>query len=958
MGKSIESGHLANTLRILWKLDGKIDLIGLGKGFYSCKLERISALNAIKMNGPWFVHGHYLHVQDWAPDFRPSLATISSIPTWIVLPELPIEYHRIDVLRAIGDKLGGFIKFDNNGMKNKNSRFARISVYLDQTSPPPSKVWIGSLCQEVKIADKQIICSFCKSFCYGKCPDSSGPCIPDPRPVNQPEKCKMSPPVGVDQHATSKATPLTDPKNNNDNWTIIPYKNKALVSNVPQNKVIAPFPAIRSRRTATRATLHPPMADSPGATNLPTSGFSAGAELSHRPLSHLTSIGKGLSIEFNFQEAPSGQLLKWGSSDSYHLEIERVGHEGRMERLPHCGSTDHTCILPGKAERDVLGKVQIRRAADQTDLLDSFLIHCNMKIIFWNCRGIARPSFKPHITYLINAHKPDIFILSETVATNAIDIVQNLPFDSSDIVDPIGFSGGIMILWNARDVSVTTVNKGGQLINAVVQVTSTNITFFLTAIYASPKFRLQKLLWDSLIDLADNLSLPWTCLGDFNEVSSASEKFGGRSVILNRVNLFNDTMNMCNLLDLGFTGPKFTWTNHRRTNPILERLDRVWVNHAWLDTFPNSHNNHLIRLSSDHCPILLDTIINTPTSPPPAFKFESLWLREPSFHPFVFTTWCGLDETLPTKLGLLSTHLSTWASTTIGKLSKEKKSLINRLKGTQAQLCLHPNSSFLQNLNDSLSLSLNRVLDLECAYWKDRSRISWLNDGDRNTAFFHKSVTIRCVHNRILSLTDDVGITYNSPAELTKHITSFFLHLYTSQKDFCTRPAPVTSPTFRCCTKPSLEEIHTALFSLGSGKAPGPDGFHAGFFKNCWSTISSDLIPFILNIFDTLSIPSAINATTISLIPKVLSPSSIKQFRPISLCNTVYKVVTKIIVNRLKPIMPLLISPNQGSSIPGRGTDSHYIIASEIIHSMGASRCKKGWFALKLDLEKAFDRLE
>ncbi|XP_074282922.1 uncharacterized protein LOC141607470 [Silene latifolia] len=205
-----------------------------------------------------------------------------------------------------------------------------------------------------------------------------------------------------------------------------------------------------------------------------------------------------------------------------------------------------------------------------------------MKIIFWNCRGIARPSFKPHLSYLNNAHKADIIILSETRVSgqNAIGIMQNLPFDSFDIVDPVGFSGGIMMLWNARDVSVTTVNKGGQFINAVVQVLSSNLNFFLTAIYTSPKFRIRKLLWDSLINLADNISLPWACLGDFNEVSTASEKFGGRSVKLNRVNLYNETMNFCNLLDLGFSEPKFTWTNRRRTNPILERLDRVWNPHS------------------------------------------------------------------------------------------------------------------------------------------------------------------------------------------------------------------------------------------------------------------------------------------------------------------------------------------------------------------------------------------
>ncbi|XP_074298759.1 uncharacterized protein LOC141629687 [Silene latifolia] len=171
MGKSLESGHLVSTLRILWKITGAITLIGLGMGFYSCKLDNHADLQSIKSNGLWFIHGHYLNVQDWVPDFRPSRTVISTVPTWVILPELPIEYHRIDILRAFGDKIGGFIKHDGNRMKNRNARFARISVHLDQTVPPPSNVWIGSLYQEIKITDKQIFCPICKSFCYGKCSD-------------------------------------------------------------------------------------------------------------------------------------------------------------------------------------------------------------------------------------------------------------------------------------------------------------------------------------------------------------------------------------------------------------------------------------------------------------------------------------------------------------------------------------------------------------------------------------------------------------------------------------------------------------------------------------------------------------------------------------------------------------------------------------------------------------------
>ena len=96
----------------------------------------------------------------------------------------------------------------------------------------------------------------------------------------------------------------------------------------------------------------------------------------------------------------------------------------------------------------------------------------------------------------------------------------------------------------------------------------------------------------------------------------------------------------------------------------------------------------------------------------------------------------------------------------------------------------------------------------------------------------------------------------------------------------------------------------------------------------------------------------------ICLIPKQYPPETVKHLRPISLCNTVYKIVTKIIVNRLKPFMPNLISQNQNSFTKGRGPDVNLVVASEVLHSMWKKKGKLGWFALKIDLEKAYDRLE
>ena len=110
--------------------------------------------------------------------------------------------------------------------------------------------------------------------------------------------------------------------------------------------------------------------------------------------------------------------------------------------------------------------------------------------------------------------------------------------------------------------------------------------------------------------------------------------------------------------------------------------------------------------------------------------------------------------------------------------------------------------------------------------------------------------------------------------------------------------------------------------------------------------------------FRDSTIPPHLNETLIILIPKCSGADCLNSFRLISLCNTVYKVVTKIIVKRLRPLLPKLISPLQIASVPGRMGLDNMIITQEIIHSMSLKKGRAGFMAIKIDLEKAYDRLE
>ena len=112
------------------------------------------------------------------------------------------------------------------------------------------------------------------------------------------------------------------------------------------------------------------------------------------------------------------------------------------------------------------------------------------------------------------------------------------------------------------------------------------------------------------------------------------------------------------------------------------------------------------------------------------------------------------------------------------------------------------------------------------------------------------------------------------------------------------------------------------------------------------------------HIFANQKIPDYLNQTLIALIPKQLGPETVSQYRPLSLCNIVYKIISKILVQRIRPLLLRLISQMQVAFLEGRRGAYNVIIAQEPIYSLGKRRGKDGYMVVKIDLEKAYDRLE
>ena len=158
---------------------------------------------------------------------------------------------------------------------------------------------------------------------------------------------------------------------------------------------------------------------------------------------------------------------------------------------------------------------------------------------------------------------------------------------------------------------------------------------------------------------------------------------------------------------------------------------------------------------------------------------------------------------------------------------------------------------------------------------------------------------------------------------------------------------------------PSAAEVKRGMFAIHPDKAPGPDGFSDSFFQSNWDIVGPAITRDIQHFFTTGRLPSTINSTHIRLIPKIKSPKLVSEYRPISLCNVYYKVISKIISLRLNLVLQAIISENQSGFIPGRAISDNVLITHENFHYLKTSSAKKHCsMAVKTDMSKAYDRLE
>jgi hypothetical protein len=263
------------------------------------------------------------------------------------------------------------------------------------------------------------------------------------------------------------------------------------------------------------------------------------------------------------------------------------------------------------------------------------------------------------------------------------------------------------------------------------------------------------------------------------------------------------------------------------------------------------------------------------------------------------------------------------------------------------------------------TLEANRahLLQADENRWRLKSRALWLTSGDSNTRFFHRFASHRRNKKLIWEIEDEDGNIAHKTEDIKKaaytHFQTFFQEdpLISIQDQTTTAqlfPQLVTDEEARALEAPcTKEEIYQVLKDFKREKSPGPDGWTVELYLHFFELMGPDLLEAIEDSRNRGLVNKHLNNTFIVLIPKQNLPRHFSDYRPISLCNLSYKIITKIIANRIRPLLSRTLAEEQLGFLKGRQILDAIGTAQECLHSIKTKNLPA--ILLKLDLKQAFD---
>ena len=589
-----------------------------------------------------------------------------------------------------------------------------------------------------------------------------------------------------------------------------------------------------------------------------------------------------------------------------------------------------------------------------------------MKIITWNVRGANDSSKRKIIKNYIRNQRVDLMCIQETrIQEMSEGIVRNLGsgrFLDSRALNAEGAAGGILICWDKRVLEILDWEEGQFSLSCRFKTIENGATWVFTGVYGPFTKVEREGMWEELGAIRGLWDDPWCLGGDFNITLFQHERSSQRrtSSAMRRFAEFVDDLE---LVDLTLQGGEFTWSGGLN-NQAWARLDRFLVSPSWLDQFSGVTQGRLSRPTSDHFPIVLEGggIRRGPTP----FRFENMWLKVEGFNDIVRTWWQGIEVRgsasyrLAVKMKEIKKKLKVWNKEVFGRLETNKASALHQVDFWDRVESERVLSMEEAELKKEAKDSFKKWVLLEEAHWRQHSREIWLKDGDKNTGFFHRMASAHRRHNAMDRIKVN-GEWLVEEQEVREGVVNSFQQLLTEDMGW---QADIGSIPVGCISLQDAEsletpfaenEIHSALMEMNGDKAPGPDGFTVAFWQDAWDFAKEEIMEMFKEFHEHSSFVKSLNNTFLVLIPKKSGAENLGDFRPISLVGGLYKLLAKVLANRLKKVIGKVVSIAQNAFVKGRQILDASLIANEVIDSW-QKRKEKGLIC-KLDIEKAYDSI-
>jgi hypothetical protein len=310
------------------------------------------------------------------------------------------------------------------------------------------------------------------------------------------------------------------------------------------------------------------------------------------------------------------------------------------------------------------------------------------------------------------------------------------------------------------------------------------------------------------------------------------------------------------------------------------------------------------------------------------------------------------------KFKALKWVLKKWNAEVYGGLEKKVERLTNEIERLDLK---REGSDFVESDNviqNALFVELRHLLHSKDSVIFQRSRSRWLKEGDANTGYFHSCVVTRKRSNTIGALR--IGDRWvDKPLEVRGEVVDFFRKHFADvswcrpQLDGVEFPVLLSSQIVELVKPFSVIEVRGVVEDSDGNKSPGPDGFNFSFLKGEWEVIGGAVMEFMYEFHEKAIIPKAFSSYFLTLIPKILNPQSLGDFRPIALLGCIYKLVAKVLTNRLGLVMGSLTSKNQSAFIKGRLLVDGVLVINEVVDWV--KKAKKKCLIFKVDFVKAYD---